>query len=103
MNAARASVWVVTIAAATLVGCASVPREAGFPDVERIVSEPHYASSALGPREPSDTAVAEAVRGLFQKESADEALQISLLNNRSLLTYEDLMVAQADLVAAASE
>ena len=102
MNAARANVWVVTIAAATLVGCASVPREAGFPDVERIVSERTTHRVRWDRGSPSDTAVAEAVRGLFQKElTADEALQISLLNNRSLqATYEDLMVAQADLVAA---
>ena len=46
----------------------------------------------------SDTAVAESVRGLLQKElTAEEAVQVALLNNRSLqATYEDLMIAQAD-------
>ena len=73
MNAARASVWVVTIAAATLVGCASVRGKPGSP-TWNASSPSAYASSALGPREPSDTAVAEAVRGLFQKADGGRGL-----------------------------
>ena len=45
---------------------------------------------------------AEAVRSLLARElTADSAVQVALLNNRDLqATYEDLSVAQSDLVAA---
>ncbi len=85
-------------------GCAaSVPRQAGFPDVERTVAERtggqrvHWNQGTA-----SDAAVAESVNGMLAKElSVEQAVQVALLNNRNLqATYEDLMIAQADLVAA---
>ena len=50
----------------------------------------------------ADAAVATRVNAMLQSElSAEQAVQIALLNNRRLqATYEDLMVAQADLVSA---
>ena len=84
-------------------GCAAVPREAGFPDVERTVAERtggkrvHWNQGTA-----SDAAVVESVRAMLAQElTADEAVQVALLNNRSLqATYENLMIAQADLVSA---
>ena len=51
---------------------------------------------------PEDDAVARAVRKLLDRElSLASAVQIALLNNATLLaTYEDLSVAQADIVQA---
>ena len=84
-----------------LAGC-SVPREAGFPDVQQTVE------ARLGQRvhwnqgTPEDAAVADEVRALLaQPLTADAAVQIALLSNRNLqATYEDLSIAQADLVQA---
>ncbi|MDQ3439455.1 MAG: TolC family protein, partial [Planctomycetota bacterium] len=91
------------LSAALAGGCATVPREAGFPDVERTVAERtggkrvHWNQGTV-----SDAAVAETVRAMLAKElTADEAVQVALLNNRNLqATYENLTIAQADLVAA---
>lgn len=84
-------------------GCATVPREAGFPDVERTVAQRtggkrvHWNQGTA-----SDAAVAESVNAMLSTElTAEEAVQVALLNNRNLqATYENLMIAQADLVAA---
>ena len=83
-------------------GCATVPREAGFPDVERTVMERTGRKVHWNQGSESDRAVASEVRSLLAAElSADEAVQIALLNNRNLqATYESLSLAQADLVSA---
>jgi cobalt-zinc-cadmium efflux system outer membrane protein len=92
--------------AASLVvlgGCASVPRAAGFGDVEKAVADRtggqrvHWNQGT-----PDDQAVQANVRGMLEKElTADEAVQVALLNNRGLqATYADLGVAQADVVRA---
>jgi cobalt-zinc-cadmium efflux system outer membrane protein len=83
-------------------GCATVPREAGFGDVEATVAERIGQRVHWNQGTASDQAVAEIVRSMLAKDlTADEAVQIALLNNRNLqATYEDLAIAQADLVAA---
>ncbi len=90
--------------AALTGGCAaSVPREAGFPEVERTVAERtggqrvHWNQGTA-----SDAAVAESVNAMLAKElSVEQAVQVALLNNRNLqATYEELMIAQAELVDA---
>lgn len=85
-----------------LTGCASVPKEAGFPDVQNIIehrigNRVHWNQSTS-----EDAAVVDAIRSMLQHElTIDEAVQIALLNNRSLqATYEELGIAQADLVQA---
>lgn len=85
-----------------LAGCATVPREAGFPDVQKLVSERGVDRVHWNQGTPEDQAVAAAVDRLLKRElSAEEAVQVALLNNRSLqATYADLMVAQADVVQA---
>ena len=80
----------------------AVPREAGFPDVQRTVE------ARLGERihwdqgGEADAAVHARVREMLGREIAPaEAVQIALLGNRGLqAAYEELMVAQADVVQA---
>ena len=93
---------VAVLVVGSVAGCASVPREAGFDDVRRVVADRTGKRVHWNQGTSADAAVADSVRALLQKElTADEAVQIALLNNRGLqATYEDLMVAQADLVAA---
>jgi cobalt-zinc-cadmium efflux system outer membrane protein len=83
-------------------GCVTIPREAGFADVERAVAERTGHRVHWNQGTPSDQAVEAQVRALLRTElTADHAVQVALLNNRALqATYEDLSVAQADLVAA---
>lgn len=100
----RATPFMALVLPALLAaGCSTVPREAGFPDVERNVAERtggkrvHWNQGTA-----SDAAVAESVNALLATEmTADSAVQVALLNNRNLqATYENLMIAQADLVGA---
>ena len=64
------------LSAALVGGCATVPREAGFPDVERAVAERtggkrvHWNQGTA-----SDAAVAESVNAMLAQElTADEAM-----------------------------
>jgi len=90
-------------APAVLLGaCASMPSQPGFDDVRRSVGERtgmrvHWSSGA-----PEDRAVADAIGELLTRPlSADEAVQLALLNSRELqAVYEELSIAQADLVQA---
>lgn len=98
-----ARIGLLLAAGASVVGCASVPREAGFGDVGRAVAERtggkqvHWNQGTA-----ADAAVAARVESMLRDElGPDEAIQIALLNNRDVqAVYEELMVAQADLVAA---
>src|SRR3712207_1209228 len=83
-------------------GCASRPKGDDFAQVGRLVAERtgHRVHWNLGT--PADTEVEAAVRSMLAGElTADTAVQVALLNNRNLqATYEDLGVAQAELVQA---
>ncbi|MCC6357393.1 MAG: TolC family protein [Phycisphaerales bacterium] len=85
-----------------LAGCGSVPRDAGFGTVEKLVYEGIGQRAVWNRDTDADAAVAESIQALLAKEmTADAAVQVALLNNRSLqATYEELGVAQADLVEA---
>ena len=100
----RPTIQVATAAVGLLflAGCANVRRAAGFGDVEKVVAERTGKRVHWNQGTASDGAVEAQVRAMLQKElTADEAVQVALLNNRNLqATYENLMVAQADLVAA---
>ena len=91
------------LVAALLGGCAAVPSGAGFDEVRATVAERTGGQRVRWNHgSEADATVAEEVRSLFANElTADEAVQVALLNNRGLqAVYEDLTVAQADLVAA---
>lgn len=85
-----------------LAGCASVPQGAGFPDVQQQLSTRMEQKVQWNQDTEQDKAVAQAVQVMLQDElTADEAVQIALLNNHLLQAeYEKLGIAQADLVQA---
>jgi len=85
-----------------LEGCAA-PSESGFNDVATV------SAKQLGDKElvwnrggPEDAKATEAIKTLLESPlNIDSAVQIALLNNKDLqAAYEDLGVAQADLVQA---
>jgi cobalt-zinc-cadmium efflux system outer membrane protein len=90
------------LAVAALAGCAAAPKDAGFGDVRRDVAARTGQAVEWDRRTAADYAVSQRVRSMLAAGiGADEAVQVALLNNRSLqATYEGLGVAQAELVQA---
>ncbi len=93
---------VALISATLLSACASAPKDAGFGDVSRVVTErtgqPPRWDAEAPVRDPDDR----DVLPLLQEElTADRAVQIAFAHNRDLqATLEELGVARADLLAA---
>jgi cobalt-zinc-cadmium efflux system outer membrane protein len=85
-----------------LNGCVSVPKEAGFPDVQKLVEQRIGQRVHWNQGTPEDTAVTDTIWSVLKQElTLDAAMQIALLNNRSLQAiYEELGIAQADVVQA---
>jgi cobalt-zinc-cadmium efflux system outer membrane protein len=83
-------------------GCTTVVMNAGFDDVRGIVEERSASKIFWNTGTELDKEAADKVGSLLKgKLTADEAVQIALLNNRDLqAVYSDLGVAQADLVQA---
>ena len=90
------------LAAALLGGCATVPKEAGFGDVQNAIADRTAHLVQWRGRTEADASVDAAVQSLLQRPlTADQTVQIALLNNRHLQAlFEDLGIAQADLVQA---
>ncbi|MBV8122703.1 MAG: TolC family protein [Paucibacter sp.] len=92
-------------AALLLSGCASLSEDGGFSTVARI-SHDRLGASASDMRLLRNDEDASALTQLIAKKleqplSMDDAVQIALLNNRSLqATYWSLGIAEADLVQA---
>lgn len=87
---------------ASLAGCASIGTEAGLDEVASSVKQRIDKDVAWSRGTTLDRQVVKEVRELLTGElTAEEAVQVALLNNRDLQsTYSDLGVAQADLVEA---
>lgn len=85
-----------------LSSCATVPRDAGFQEVQSTVSERIGQRVQWRTGSPEDQEVAAKVSELLRQElDAERAVQIALLNNSRLqATYEELAISQADLVQA---
>jgi outer membrane protein, heavy metal efflux system len=85
-----------------LSGCASVNLTAGFPEVTAAVEERSATKIVWNRGTDLDQAAADQLRSLLQRKlTADDAVQIAMLNNRDLQAmYTELGVAQADLVQA---
>ena len=83
-------------------GCAAVQKDVEFPAVQTAVEERTGYRVRWNTGAEGDRAVREAVASMLARElTVDDAVQIALLNNRRLqAVYEDLGVAQAELVAA---
>ena len=85
-----------------LTGCASVNLDAGFSEVGAVVEERAGTKIVWNRGTDLDHEAAETVRALLgTRFTADDAVQIAMLNNRDLQAiYSDLGLAQADLVQA---
>ncbi len=85
-----------------VAGCVSIPPKGGFADVQQMVGQRAGLIVHWDQGKPEDQAVRERMQSLLQEPlTADAAAQIALLNNRGLqATYEELGIAQADLVQA---
>jgi outer membrane protein, heavy metal efflux system len=92
----------VLVAWLLLAGCASLPKEAGFASVQKTVMDRTGMHINWNKGTKADQAVTEAIRSMLGAQlTADEATQIALLNNQTLqATYEELGIAQADVVEA---
>lgn len=89
-----------------LSGCASLSGDGGFSTAAAISEQRTGASASIAgrlPRNDDDTRALAAVvnKKLEQPLTADDAVQVALLNNRGLqASYWSLGVAEADLVQA---
>src|SRR3954469_1852756 len=87
----------------TLAGCANAPRDAGFNDVRRNVADRTRVELVRWDQgTDADRQAQSSVDAILARElTPHSAVQVALLNNADLqATYEDLGVAQADLVRA---
>jgi cobalt-zinc-cadmium efflux system outer membrane protein len=91
----------VLLGATFLTGCVSVPRDAGFGEVEKAVADRtgHRVALQAGTDPPASD---EAIRPLLDgKLTADRAVDIALRNNRDLQAeLAELGIARADLIEA---
>jgi cobalt-zinc-cadmium efflux system outer membrane protein len=83
-------------------GCAQIPKEAGFNEVQGLVEERVDYRLQWNQETEADRDVEKSIEQLLQNELTPEAaVQIALLNNRNLqAVYEDLGITQADVVEA---
>ncbi len=90
------------LAATALAGCASVPQDADFTGVEQMVSARLTQKVYWFQGGPEDAAVEQALQDLLAEPLTMQAsVQVALLGNRRLQAeYEELGIAQADLVQA---
>lgn len=85
-----------------LTGCVSLSSDGGFLAVERITREKIGKDVKWARTESEQSGVAKRVTELLSKPlSADDAVQIALLNNRGLQAdFAELGIAEADMVSA---
>src|SRR5262249_16466198 len=88
--------------AAGICGCAAITPHRGFDRVQQEVSDRSGLRVQWSSGAPDDLAAQQAVAGLVERElSAEAAMQIALLNNHEIQAlYEELSIAQAELVRA---
>jgi outer membrane protein, heavy metal efflux system len=88
--------------AALLPACASTSAAPAFHDTAQLVEARTGRRIFWNQGGADDEAVSRRVRGLLAQDlTVDAAIQIALLNNKDLQAiYEDLSIAQADLVQA---
>jgi len=87
---------------ALIGGCASIERSPGISDVRLLAGARGITQVSWNQGTADDKAAADSVSRLLTGDlTADGAVQIALLNNRNLqAVYEELRIAQADLVQA---
>src|SRR5229473_576171 len=92
----------LTVAAFTAAGCASTSPRPSFEQVSKLVEERGGKPLHWDEGTPADAQVQAHVRDLLRGTlTPDGAVEVALLRNQGLVaTYEELGVAQADLVEA---
>ena len=82
------------------IGCAQIPKETGFGDVQKLVNQRvdyrlHWNQGSV-----ADEQIAQAIENLLKVElSVDAAVQIALLNNQNLQAiYEKLGINRPKLI-----
>ena len=92
----------LTLGLLFLSGCSTMALDAGFQDVKNTVQQRNQLEVFWNNGTELDREAAEKMDSLLKRKlTADDAVQIALLNNRDLqAVYSDLGVAQADLVQA---
>lgn len=92
----------IGLASSALAGCATVPKNAGFSDVKKLVADRiGQAIQWNGNTIDDQTVQADVDRMLRHNLTLGQAVQIALLNNRHLhATFEELGISQAELVQA---
>ena len=85
-----------------LSGCSTLRLDAGFDDVKASVEKRSKAQIVWNNGSDLDRQAEEKVHSLLAENlTADQAVQVALLNNRALQAiYSDLGIAQSDLVQA---
>jgi cobalt-zinc-cadmium efflux system outer membrane protein len=85
-----------------MIGCAQVPKEAGFSDVQTLVGKRVDYQLRWNQGTDADLDVERAIEKLLEDQLTPEAaVQIALLNNPELqAVYEELGITQADVVEA---
>src|SRR5256886_14878486 len=98
--AVKSARWLWVVLAAT--GCASVSPKASFDDVSALVAERGGGRIHWDEGTPADEQVRARVHDLVTGTLTPEgAVEVALLRNQGLVaTYEELGIAQADLVQA---
>jgi len=83
-------------------GCTAGPRDSGFGQVESVAADRAAMQLRWSRATPPDETIGGMVRSMLQGDlTADEAVQIALLNNLSLqATYEELGIAHGELIQA---
>jgi cobalt-zinc-cadmium efflux system outer membrane protein len=96
--------WTFALVASALVasGCAKLEKSPGFTDVQQMAGEKGVSRIVWNQGTAEDEAVSQWVGQMLSDDlTPEEAVQIALINNRALQSvYEDLRIAQGDLVRA---
>lgn len=102
MSKSRVAFVLLLTTTAALIGCATVDRNTGLSDVDQAVSQRIGKRIHWNQGTVQDGAVETTIRSILQRQmTVDDAVQVALLNNPSLqATYEELGIAQSDLVEA---
>ena len=98
----RKSIGWLSVGFLFVSGCASMTLDAGFDDIKAIVEQRSASQISWNNDTELDKEASEKLNSLLKRKlTANDAVQIALLNNRDLQAiYSDLGVAQADLVQA---
>src|ERR1700723_1759804 len=98
----RAFLLLITLAALGIDGCTGFTQDGGF-DAVAVAARRRLAQDIQWPRTSQERAKADArvAELLGHPLSADDAVQVALLNNRTLqAAFEELGISEADLVQA---